>query len=536
MARFISVHSFASIAVMVFLTSSIRSQEPEMHLPPPRSISEGPAQKTPSGDQTKESPKDGLPLEFFLQMALERNPILLEVQQVIAAAQGRAVQAGKLPNPTVTYQLEGLGARDIPAEFQGGRIDQEIVLGGKLRLDRAIVNQEVVQAEMSAQRRLWAVRNSIHISFIQALACEEGIRIVEKRISELKKRKKEKEGSKKNLEQSNAPCNTETEEKPAPKAANDIETRIKELEDAEKKRKLEELCKKIEELSDEIKKLEKYYESLKLNQKLAWHNLVYLTGARPEELGICAGRFPDLEGSWKKVGDYWFSMILHQEYSGLREEPLRQQSVYSNPALQRALAEITRANLILKRERKERVPNVAIGIQSGYAYGDRRTLASVEIGAAFPLFDRNEGNIAAARAEVVAAQERARQTEFLLNLIFDAAWARFKSHEDHLGRKDEQGSRILYSAVQLRQVMDEDQLKIKEITHPADFFDLLEYHASAIALKNYLVWEDRTAQPFEALRDIEEAAVRATFAPGRLNVPSFGFTGPRATLRRYRRR
>src|SRR5215472_13428347 len=92
-----------------------------------------------------EAPPPILNLAALEQLALERNPTLLQAGANIEAAQGRAEQAGLYPNPTVGYSGERIGAGGTAGEMQGLFIDQTIVTAGKLGLSRAKFGQEVSQ-------------------------------------------------------------------------------------------------------------------------------------------------------------------------------------------------------------------------------------------------------------------------------------------------------------------------------------------------------------------------------------------------------
>src|SRR5260221_1397070 len=111
-----------------------------------------------------------LNLAALEQLALERNPTLLQAGANIEAAQGRAQQAGLYPNPTVGYSGERVGAGGTAGEMQGLFIDQTIVTAGKLRLSRAKFAQEVSQTTALALAQQYGVLNSVRIRFYQLLA------------------------------------------------------------------------------------------------------------------------------------------------------------------------------------------------------------------------------------------------------------------------------------------------------------------------------------------------------------------------------
>lgn len=121
----------------------------------------------PGGEVEAAAP---LGLADLEQIALQRNPTLVQVAAQIDICRAKALQAGLYPNPIIGYQGELIGARkeagkSTAGEFQGGFIRQEIVTAGKLRLSRAKYQQEARAAEIQAIAQQLRVVNSITIAF-----------------------------------------------------------------------------------------------------------------------------------------------------------------------------------------------------------------------------------------------------------------------------------------------------------------------------------------------------------------------------------
>ena len=118
-----------------------------------------------------------LTLAALEQMALERNPTLVQAATQIDISRAKALQAGLYPNPTIGYQAELIGVKNgagksTPGEFQGGFIQQEIVTAGKLRLSRAKYQQEARAAEIQAMAQQLRVVNGLHIAFYEVLTAQ----------------------------------------------------------------------------------------------------------------------------------------------------------------------------------------------------------------------------------------------------------------------------------------------------------------------------------------------------------------------------
>src|SRR5260370_35331636 len=86
-------------------------------------------------------------LEDLEQMALHGNPTLRQAATEIRSATGRKLQSGLWPNPTAGYIEEDIRGGSFGAGGQGFFVQQDVILGGKLGLNRKIFAHEVRQAE-----------------------------------------------------------------------------------------------------------------------------------------------------------------------------------------------------------------------------------------------------------------------------------------------------------------------------------------------------------------------------------------------------
>src|SRR5580658_316375 len=114
----------------------------------------------------------GMTLAELEQMALSRNPTLIEAASGIRAATARKLQSGLYPNPTVGYLGEQIRGGIQGGGEQGFFVSQDIVLGRKLALNREIFEQEKRQTEAEAEKQRLRVINSVRISYYQSLAAQ----------------------------------------------------------------------------------------------------------------------------------------------------------------------------------------------------------------------------------------------------------------------------------------------------------------------------------------------------------------------------
>jgi cobalt-zinc-cadmium efflux system outer membrane protein len=120
----------------------------------------------------------GIRLEELEQMALTNNPTLAQVQANLRVAAGLSRQAGLYPNPTVGYYGDEIRGGYLGGGKQGGFVSQTIVLGGKLRAARRVADLQASQVETTGQVQRLRILNNVRALFYQVLAAQ---RLVEVR-------------------------------------------------------------------------------------------------------------------------------------------------------------------------------------------------------------------------------------------------------------------------------------------------------------------------------------------------------------------
>src|ERR1700751_2113989 len=127
--------------------------------------------------QTTVSEQKTTTLEELQQMALQNNPTFAQSAANIQAAEGRKKQSGLYPNPTVGYQGEQIRGGSFHGGGQGFFVQQDIVLCGKLGLNRKIFDQELKQAETEAEEQKMRVATNVRMSYIEALAAQQTLEL-----------------------------------------------------------------------------------------------------------------------------------------------------------------------------------------------------------------------------------------------------------------------------------------------------------------------------------------------------------------------
>jgi cobalt-zinc-cadmium efflux system outer membrane protein len=311
----------------------------------------------------------GLTLADLQHMALQGNPTLSQAAAQVEAARGRALQAGLYPNPTVGYEADRIGAAGSAGEMQGAFIDQTIVTAGKLRLSRAKYAHEVSQMEAQALAQQYRVLNGVRVRFYQLLAMQ---RLLDVR-AELAK------------------------------LAADAVTTTDQLVNVGAANRADLLQARIEARQERVS-----LENARALYLAAWQQLAAFVG----NPGMPAGRLRgDLEAA-----------AAVPELCATLDHLLE-----ASPDLQAARAELMRNQVALQRERVELIPNVQVRVSNGYDFETHNDVTSVQAGVRLPLFDKNQGNVRAAQAQVAYAQAEVGRVELSLRQRLARAYARYRT-------------------------------------------------------------------------------------------------------------
>ena len=112
----------------------------------------------PGASRTAEAqvPGEPLTLQALEQMALARNPTLAQAASDVAAADARAEQAGRWPNPSIGYTAEEVSKSAVIRWGEHGVfVEQVFPISGRLEADRAVGRgvADETRAREAAQRQ-----------------------------------------------------------------------------------------------------------------------------------------------------------------------------------------------------------------------------------------------------------------------------------------------------------------------------------------------------------------------------------------------
>jgi cobalt-zinc-cadmium efflux system outer membrane protein len=320
-----------------------------------------------SGRAQQATPEAGSPLTLqqIEAMALANNPTVRQAEAGVDAARGRARQAGAWPNPVVGYTGEEISPGEtIRWGEHGAFVEQTIVLGGKLRLSRNVFEREIAQAEALGEMQRLRVLSSVRASFYGVLTTERRVEVL-RRLSALADEAVATSRQLFNVGAADRPDVLES----------DIEARRTRLD--------------LNKANNELFSVRQQLAAVTGDPTVASRALA----------GSIEAAIPELER------DATLRVLLEQ-----------------SPELRAARAMVERARAVVVRARRETFPDLFL--RGGMAYnrelletgaGGRREPVGweglAEAGVSIPLFNRNKGGIAAARADETRAEAERRRVE-----------------------------------------------------------------------------------------------------------------------------
>lgn len=305
-------------------------------------------------------------IEEFEQQALKNNPTLKQAQAIANQSSALARQAGLWPNPSLGYQGEQIRGGSFQGGEQGGFIQQNIVLGGKLRLRRSVFEQQHQADEFGIQEQKLDVVGAVRVQFYTALAAQKTVEVRE-HLLQIAMDAAATVHQLANVGQADAPDVLQTE----------VEAEQAKLDFARAQR-------------DYIQ---------------AFKSLAAVSGQPDLTLTLLNG---DLEHPPNIDPEHWVETAVQE-----------------SPTVKRAEQEAKLAEAALARDKREVLPDLTlrageqqnreINAESKRPFGAQSfATASIQI----PLFNRNQGNIQAAKAELERAQRESERIK--LNLAQSA--------------------------------------------------------------------------------------------------------------------
>ncbi|MGC2658327.1 MAG: TolC family protein [Bryobacteraceae bacterium] len=291
-------------------------------------------------------------LNQFERLALASNPTMVQAKAIVEQSGAQARQAGLMPNPTIGYEGEQIRGGSYGGGEQGAFIQQDIVMGGKLALRRDVYEQQRRTDEIGATEQRYRITADVDRTFYAALAAQ-AIVEVRHRLLALASDTVQTAHQLANVGQADAPDLLQAE----------VEADQAEID----------------------------YAAAQRNYIQQFRMLAALAGKPDLPLAPLTG---DLE-----------------RFPAIDEDQITNRIINESPEVKRAQQNVLRAEASLKSAKRESIPDLQI--RAGFEQNFERLTDTrpavvglqgfASAGITLPLFNRNQGNVAAAAAEVERA-------------------------------------------------------------------------------------------------------------------------------------
>ena len=422
-------------------TKLVAHEEP-VELP----LSEIAAPLPPEPDHTTSLPANSCSLAELEALAQAHNPTLIQAQAQVDAARGAAYQAGLKPNPVMGYKADQIGIEGTAGELQGAFVSQEIVSGGKLKLSRAKWTQQMCIAETNLQAQCTRVLNDVQMHYYRTLAAQQLLAVQKQLLA-------------------NAEDNLQTHKE----MFNLGQTNQSGLLQAEV----------------DLQKVRLTLQTAENDLEQEWRELVAMVGV-PEL--ACTTLIGSLEPQSELLD---WNTVLNQ-------------LLESSPEIVAAWERVQHDEITVEREKVQPIPNVLLNVDFGHNYETDNSVAGVSVGLPIPIFDRNQGTVDQALADLNQSRANVKRLELSLMSRLSHTYRDYRTSRQHV---EAYRDRMLPKAKQAYEITHDSYYKRR-----APWLDVL------MAQKMYLNLQQDYIH--SQLQNQEtEVAIRGMLLTGGLNIP-----------------
>lgn len=332
-----------------------------------------------------------LTLEVLIGIAESSSPNLGQSAAEVESARGRAHQAGLYPNPVASGGAGQLGGRD--SQYYG-MLSQEIVTKRKLQLDQAAICREVFQAESRYVKVRFELLTAVRQGYYAVLAGQKRVDVL-RQLAEIARKS---EAAAVRLQEAGEGTRSDT-----------ILLRL------------------------ELEKAELSLENAEAVLAAARRQLAAAMGSR--EL-----RIDRVEGDLRASLEQFAAQTLIDGY------------VPYNADVMVAEQEVDRNRILLERARVQPYPNVTVN--AGYMRqftGTVDNIGIVTLDVPLPVWNKNEGNIYAARSNMTRAAHNVAQVQNTIARHVAEVQGRYRAADQNVHRYEERIVPLAREGVQVIQ-------------------------------------------------------------------------------------
>lgn len=287
------------------------------------------------------------------QYALRRNPTLVQASERIEQARGAADQAGRYPNPFMTWDSQSLNAGGTMGT-QGAFVQQQIITGGKLRISRARFEVDIEIARWGLREQQIRVLNGVRLRYWQIVAMQRLLEVGAEAVG----------------------------------LAEEVVAMSREKVESGHASEADLLF-----AENEAAKFQLDQQQLQDRYTNSWREFAANLGS--------PGMPP-----------VWLEDTMEQYRTSIDWEPTLAWLLAESPEVKIAELNVDRARWVLRRQEVETVPNLILRGGASYDLANDETLGIARVYVDLPLWDRNQGNIYAAQHTVADVQHDVQRVRF----------------------------------------------------------------------------------------------------------------------------
>lgn len=290
-------------------------------------------------------------LEELLSLAFENNPAIKELAATTRIAAGHRTQVGLYANPIMGYQGQQFLAAGTDQHLIF--IEQQIITGDKLQLNRSVLNEAVRAQLQELEAQKLRVATDVKTRYVDCIRFQQQLCAVDEFSIQL--------------------C----------QGVIAAENRLKAGE-----------ASRIDLLQSQVqlKQLELQRKQLLASLNATLREMMALAGLPGMQLRGVAGKLPE-------------------EAEVIDQNALEDVLVAMSPEFAAAQARIGQAAAAIRRHEVQPLPNLSVQLGAGVDNDTNSGMMNVQVGAPIPVFNKNQGNIAAARAEYCRAVHEAQRID-----------------------------------------------------------------------------------------------------------------------------
>jgi cobalt-zinc-cadmium efflux system outer membrane protein len=309
-----------------------------------------------------------LTLADLESMAAQSNPTLLQAAAAIDQTRGNQIQAGLYPNPQVGY-LRTDASQSGQSRTQGVFVGQEFVTAKKRQKAQAVQSADVDRLSWQYQAQVQRVVNDVRIRYYDVLGAEQSVKLAGRLVD---------------IAEKGAKTTEDLFEARQASRADVLQARI------------------------QLKTVRLTLREAGIRHRTAWKQLTHTVGVPGLPLTMVAGV---IDGN-----------VPERDFDAAYQELLA-----GSPQVRAAETRVGHARAELVSEQAQVTPNVTLQVVAQRDQVNQFNSVNTFVSVPVPVFNRNQGNIYHAQADIREAYQEVERTKLALRDSLAEAFQRYET-------------------------------------------------------------------------------------------------------------